>query len=216
MEKPGWLLGDQPNPLGDRLDEIRERLRRAHPESLATRTGAIYTPADASHGNFRLYLWGQEILVHFPDFTAEIAESGTPLNTFDLTMLAYYFDISDGRPMSGEWVAFNQLPDGMFYAQAFQGYTGEELAKVFGNDADAFMEANLALEGRREFFGNLAFSYQPLPRVMLMVVCWLGDDEFPPSYRLLFDSSVSHHLTTDACAILGSNLVRRLIKQKPA
>jgi hypothetical protein len=116
--------------------------------------------------------------------------------------------------MTSEWIAFNQIPGGMFYAQAFQGYTGDELAKVFGNDSEVFMDANEKLGGRREFFGNLAYSYQVLPRVPIMVVCWLGDEDFPPSYRMLFDSNAEHHLVTDAYAILGSNLTRRLIKAK--
>lgn len=214
MEKNRWLLGDTPNPLGERVDEIRAGLRNADPRQLANRTGAIYTPAGDSGGEFRLAYWTREVILRFPDFTAKEAATGNPLNPFDLTMLAYYFSVSDGAPMTGEWIAFNQIPGGLFYAQAFQGYSGDELAKAFGNDAEAFMAANEQLGGRREFFGNLAYSYQVLPRVPIMVVCWLGDEDFPPSYRILFDSNAHHHLVTDAYAILGSHLARRLIKAK--
>ena len=161
-----------------------------------------------------MLFWSREVILSFPDFNGKYADSREEINTFDLTMLAYYFDVSDGAPIAGEWIAFNQIPGGMFYAQAFQGYSGNELAKVFVNDADAFIDANEKLGGRREFFGNVAFSYQVLPRVPIMVVCWLGDDEFPPSYRMLFDANAHHHLVTDAYAILGSNLTRRLIKTK--
>jgi len=31
---------------------------------------------------------------------------------------------------------------------------------------------------------------------------------------VLFDASAGHHLTTDACAILGSSLTKMLIKAK--
>ena len=214
MAEKDWLLGDTPNPLGDRIDEIRESLRGKNPERLATRTGAIYTPKGDSAGEFRLPFWAREVVLNFPDFDGKFADTGDVINTFDLTMLAYYFDVSDGAPMTNEWIAFNQIPGGMFYAQAFQGYSGNELAKAFGNDSEAFMDANEKLGGRREFFGNLAYSYQVLPRVPIMVVCWLGDEDFPPSYRMLFDSNAHHHLVTDAYAILGSNLTRKLIKAK--
>ena len=218
MAEKDWLLGDTPNPLGDRVDEIRAKLLAQSPEKLATRTGALYTargelaPGEAGSGEFRLPFWSREVILSFPDFTGQYADTGAALNTFDLTMLAYYFEVCDGRPMSNEWIAFNQIPGGMFYAQAFQGYSGDELAKAFGNDADAFMAANEQLGGRREFFGNLSYSYQALPHVPLMVVCWLGDEDFPPSYRILFDANAHHHLVTDAYAILGSHLARRLIK----
>jgi hypothetical protein len=214
MTNKDWLLGDTPNPLEDRVDEIRSKLKVKNPERMALKTGAIYTPIGATSGEFKLAFWSREVTIRFPDFTGIYTDTGESLNTFELTMLAYYFDVSDGTPLSGEWIAFNQIPGGMFYAQAFQGYTGNELAKAFGNDSDAFMAANELLAGRREFFGNIAYSYQILPRVPIMVVCWLGDEDFPPSYRILFDANAHHHLVTDAYAILGSNLTRRLIKAK--
>jgi hypothetical protein len=220
MGEKDWLLGDTPNPLGERVDEIRSKLRDADPEKLAARTGATYTstgesaPKEFGVGEFRLPYWSREIVIDFPDFSGKFVDTGEDVNTFDMTMLAYYFDVSDGGPIGGEWIAFNQIPGGMFYAQAFQGYSGDELTKVFGNDADAFIEANEKLGGRREFFGNVSYSYQVFPRVPIMVVCWLGDEDFPPSYRMLFDSNAHRHLVTDAYAIIGSNLTRRLIKAK--
>lgn len=214
MAEKDWLLGETPNPLGERVDEIRDHLKSKNPERLAARTGALYAQVGESGGEFQLPFWSREVVISFPGFTGKYADTGEDINTFDLTMLAYYFDVSDGASMSGEWIAFNQIPGGMFYAQAFQGYTGNELAKTFENDSEAFMDANEKLGGRREFFGNLAYSYQVLPRVPIIVVCWLGDEEFPPSYRMLFDSNAHHHLVTDAYAILGSNLTRRLIKLK--
>jgi hypothetical protein len=214
MAEKDWLLGETPNPLGDRVNEIRGSLRKKRPEILAGRTASLYTAAGDDRGEFRLYYWSNQIVLDFPEFTGKYVETGERLNTFDMTMLAYYFDVCDGTPVTGEWISFNQVPGGLFYAQAFQGYTGDELAKAFGNDAKTFMEANLRLQGRREFFGNLAFSYQALPRVPMMVVCWLGDEDFPSSYRILFDANAHHHLVTDAYAILGSSLTRRLIKMK--
>ena len=228
MAEKDWLLGDNPNPLGDRVDEIRVNLKDKKPERLAAKTGTLYTPKGDSApneapseigvggGEFRFGFWSREVILSFPDFTAKYADTGDEINTFDLTMLAYYFDVSDGAPIAGEWIAFNQIPGGMFYAQAFQGYSGNELAKVFVHDVDAFVYANEKLGGRREFFGNVAYSYQVLPRVPIMVVCWLGDEDFPSSYRMLFDANAHHHLVTDAYAILGSNLTRRLIKAKDA
>lgn len=214
MKKGGWLLGDKPDPLGNRIDEIRDNLKNKNPEYLAKQTGAIFTAKENDCGVFSIKYWSRDVMIQFPEFSGFFAESGDRLSNFDLTMLAYYFDTSDGTPMSGEWIAFNQIPGGLFYAQAFQGYSGNELAKVFGNDSDSFIQCNEKLGGRREFFGNIAFSYQVLPRVPVMVVCWLGDDDFPPSYRILFDSNAHHHLVTDAYAILGSNLTRKLTKLK--
>lgn len=211
-EKNRWLLGDTPSPLGNRADEMRTELRKRQPFDLARRIGAIYTPAGDTAGEFKLTFWNRDVVVRFPDFIALEADSKEELNTFDQTMLLYYFHLSDGKRQAGTWIAFTELPDGKFYTQAYQGYTGGELTRAFGNNADRFIEAAERLGGRREFFGNIAFSYQILPRIAIMVVCWLGDEDFPASYNVLFDASAGHHLTTDACAILGSTLTKMLIK----
>jgi len=216
MTKSNWLLGDSPNPLGGRVDEIRLELRDQDPQALAIKTGTIFTPEEEHQGVFQVAMWGQDVLIDFPAFTARYAQTDVALNVFELTMLAYYFLLSDGAPQTGQWIAFTELPDGKFYTQAFQNYTGQQLIKSFGNDDQAFSRASLKAGGRQEFFANLSYSFQALPRVALMVACWLGDEDFPPSYRVLFDSAAGRHLSTDGCAILGSSLTRRIIKARDA
>jgi len=87
MAEKDWLLGDTPNPLGDRVDEIRAKLRQQNPEKLANRTGALYTPKGDSGGEFRLAYWSREVILNFPDFTGNFANTSEALNTFDLTMV---------------------------------------------------------------------------------------------------------------------------------
>jgi hypothetical protein len=214
MKKNKWLLGENPdsNPLEDRVDQIHAKLREMDPQGLANRTGAIYIPTGDARGEFELVLWARKVILNFPELTAKDAQSGKPLNTFDQAVLAYYLHVSDGKPKADKWIAFTELPDGKFYTQAFQGYTGGELVKVFGNNLEAFMAAAQNLGGRREFFGDAAFSFKVLPRISIMVACWQGDEDFPPSYKILFDAAAGHHLTTDALAIMGSQLTRNLIK----
>ena len=138
--------------------------------------------------------------------------TGEPLDVMTQAFLAYYFHTADGTQVSEQWIAFSGLPDGQFYASAFQGYTGNELAKVFGNDLEMFTNAADNLGGRPYKLGDAAFIFQALPLVPILAVGWQGDEDFAPSYRLLFDKNINHHLPTDACAILGSTLTRRLIK----
>ncbi len=216
MPQQDWLLGDSPNPLGNRVEEIRKKLIRKNPSLLAEQTNTKYTPENDDSGFFHLPFWGKEIKLHFPAFTGTYTESGQEINTFDLTMLAYYFETCKGIPAAGEWIAFNQIPGGMFYAQAFQGYSGEKLQQFFDDDLDVFIEANEKIGGQRVNLGDAAFSYQILPRVPILVACWLGDEDFPSSYRILFDANAHHQLVTDAYAILGSNLTRKLLKSAEA
>jgi hypothetical protein len=195
---------------------LHDQLRQSDPVTLAANTGASYLPAGSGQGTFYLPFWGSEVSLTYPEFVGRNSRTGELLSTFDQALLAYYFTLSDGSPQRGQWISFTELPDGRFYSQAYQGYTGNELAKVFGNDETGFVQTAEGLGGWRpamdEPLGDIAFGFGVLPHVSLLAVCWLGDEDFPPSYRILFDVSVSHHLSTDACAIVGSTLTRRLVK----
>jgi hypothetical protein len=137
-----------------------------------------------------------------------------PLSAFDQALLLYYLTTADGTSLTGEWIAFSDLPDGRFYNQAFQGYTGKELRRSFQDDRVAFEQAAQALGGARQPLGDTSFAFQALPRVPLLAVYWQGDEDFPSTCQVLFDAAASHYLPTDAYAILGSTLTRRLIKAR--
>ena len=207
-------MKDSRDYLALRVVELRDALRERDPAVLAANTGAAFTATKGEQGAFRLPLWNEEVILQWPDFVAREVRSGAALPTFKLAMLAYYFHDADGTPPAGSWIAFTELPDGKFYAAAFQGYTGNELVKAFGNDLGAFRTAAESAGGQKVMFGDAAYAFQALPFVSLLAVGWQGDEDFPPSYRILFDANSGHHLTTDACAILGSTLTRRLIKAK--
>jgi hypothetical protein len=127
-------------------------------------------------------------------------------------LLLYYFTTADASPLTGRWISFAELPDGRIYNQAFQGYSGDLLARQFGTDLPAFERASRCLAGGHLSYGDSAFVFLALPRVSLSAVLWHGDEEFPASCKVLFDSSVIHYLPTDVCAILGSLLTGKLLK----
>lgn len=205
-------MKDSRDYLALRVVELRDEMQDRDTAVMAVNTGSTFTVTEPGQGEYRLHLWGQELILSWPEFIAHDAQSGTALPTFNLAMLAYYFHTSDGTPPAGTWISFTDLPDGKFYTAAFQGYTGNELTKAFGNDLAAFEAAAELAGGRKETFGDAAYAFRALPNVRLLAVGWQGDEDFPPSYRILFDAHSSHQTTTDACAILGSNLTSRLIK----
>jgi hypothetical protein len=198
------------------MDELRLRLKGTDPAVLAERTGC-----EQDGNEFHLYLWGKPVCLTLPEFTALDAASRQPLRSDQQMLLLYYFTTADGTAETGQWISFADLPGGRFYNQAFQGYTGHELVKAFGPDQASFERAAACLDGRPYPLGDAAFLFHALPRVALLVIFWQGEDsedtvDFPPSFQILFDSSASHYLPTDACAILGSTLTHRLIAARSA
>lgn len=170
-----------------------------------------YEITSESIGQLRLKYWGKNVTVSFPHFVAYQESGRKEISNFDLALLLYYFSVADGTPLSNRWISFSELPEGKFYNQAFQGYTGKRLVQAFKNDRQRFELAAAQQDGLRLSHGDVGYMYQALPRVPLMVAYWQGDEDFTSNFQILFDASASHYLPTDAYAILGSALTRRLV-----
>lgn len=199
-------------PLAARVDELREALQQVPVNLLVERTGASYQVIGPGRGEFRLSLFDSPTVITHPGFVGVNAE-GDELPLPFQAVLAYYFHTSDGASLTGQWVSFADLPDGRMYNQAFLGYTGNELVKMFGLDVEAFKSACERGGGVATPIGDAAYRFYALPRLPMLINYWCGDEDFPSSCKILFDSSASHYLPTDVCAILGSMLKSRVVKK---
>ncbi len=212
MEKIGYDPNNNLNLLRTRINELRADLGLADPYILSKYTDSQFNQYGQSSGEYILPMWGRQIKISYPDFVVNNKDSKEELDVATQALVLYHFITTDGTPEIGRWISFADLPDGRFYNSAFQGYTGGELARKFGSDRNRFETAAQISGGTRESLGDAAYRFSLFPRVPLIAVLWEGDEDFPTSYRILFDASVPNHMPTDACAIAGSILSRRLIK----
>ena len=200
--------------LASRVDKLREALQQIPVNLLAEHAGAGYQALGPGRGEFRLSLFDSPVLITYPGLVGFDAKTDDELPLAFQAVLAYYFHTSDGAPLTGQWVSFADLPDGRMYNQAFQGYSGDELVKAFQLDVEAFKAACEKGGGVATLAGDAAYIFYALPRLPLLVNYWYGDEDFPSACKILFDSSVNQYLPTDVCAILGSMLTRRLVKNR--
>ena len=199
--------------LTDRAQELRSALRLLNPELIATRSGVSYLEVRSGRGELHIPLWGFTCILSWPDLIG-YSKPGDILPDFQQALLLYYLTTADGASQAGKWVSFADLPGGRMYNQAFQGYSGDELSKAFHLDLDVFKSACEFAGGKFIDLGNASYTFQALPRVSLMATYWLGDEDFPSSCKILFDTSATHYLPIDVCAILGSNLTQRILKHR--
>lgn len=203
----------QPNghgPLAVYAAALRRELAPIPPERLAPRVAADMP----DENTLCLVFWGEEVWATHPELVWQTAD-GRPLGELAQALLLHHLARSDGTKPTGRWIAFAELPDGLFYDRAFNGYTAAALARRFGDDVAAFIGSAERVAGRLTErsapSAPVAFVYRVLPLVPLAVACWPGDEDFPTAYRILFDAAAPHHLSTDGCALLGSMLTRRLV-----
>ncbi len=190
------------------VEEARARLRRLKPGKLAMYSGC----EEDADGNFRLTFFWQEYVISGDDFTVRRADTGDEPSSFTQSLILTYLATADGTTPSSRWVGFRELPDGLFYVQAFQGYTGGRLVRELGDGIGTFRRTAGALGGEPLEIGDAGYVFTVLPRVHLGLVYWEGDEEFPSQARVLFEDTAARYMPTDGLAILGSQLVGRMLK----
>jgi hypothetical protein len=190
------------------VQEARETLKALTPEKLVLRSGCQRD----EDGNYRLDFFWQTYLIDGEGFGVRWADSGKETPSFIASLVLTYLVTADGTTPSGRWIGFRELPEGLFYVRAFEGYSGGRLVRELQGGVDAFRRGGEALGGEPIEMGDAGFCFTVLPRIRLALVYWDGDDEFPPQARVLFEDSASHYLSTDGLAILGSQLVGKLLK----
>ncbi len=127
-------------------------------------------------------------------------------------VLLHYLLTADGTRLADRWVAFRELPDGLFYAQAFAGHAEALLAQRYGADLEAFRRACGSLGGMPLDLAEASFRFQALPRLAVAVLLWSGDEEFPSQARILFDATSGHYLPTEDLSGIGDWLSHRLAR----
>lgn len=191
------------------LQSMRERLVTGDPRILAQNTGMSF---DEATSDLLGSVLGRDFSVQYPAFVAH--ERNTERRQASLwvqILLMHYFRTADGAAVEHDWISYRELPAGMFYQRAFQGYSGDKLARIIGEDQLRLREACLRLGGSALQIGDIAFAFPALPRVPIAVAFWTGDDEFPANAKVLFDRSAPHYLPTDGLAVVGARLCNLIL-----
>ena len=202
--------------FADALAKARREWAAADAAACAARAGG-----ELSAAGVLVPLFGRPHLVTHPDgaVTALRAHGAAPapaglVHVAVAILLLHYLLTADGTAPAGEWKAFREFPDGLFYAASFAGRAETPLAGAFaGSDADldAFRAAAGRAGGDALTLGDASFRFAALPRVDVAVLLWAGDDEEPGEARVLFDASADHYLPAEDLAGLGAQLAHRLI-----
>ncbi|KJU84204.1 hypothetical protein MBAV_003604 [Candidatus Magnetobacterium bavaricum] len=122
-----------------------------------------------------------------------------------LTRFAYFYRLASlwyltgarELPPSNHLVPPEGLKDGGMFFKGGHTLPLDKLAARFGADRAGFLQRGIALGGEEVSFGDVAIRVYPFPRVPVVLILWLEDDEFPARVNLLFDSTCEFHLPLD-------------------
>lgn len=201
---PTWAAS-----IEKQLAETKEALRGRDPAEIARLSGAECM-VSGQETRLQLSHWNKPYVVVWPDVSVRLAD-GSPCPEPVQAMLLQYLAQADGSPLENAWVSLRNLPNGAFYEQAFQGYSGNLIARVFRRDLTGFRVVATRLGGEPLDIGDASYRFWAFPRIPLALVFWSGGDEFPDSAQVLFDKSAGHYHHLEMLAHIGAVLCEMMV-----
>jgi hypothetical protein len=119
----------------------------------------------------------------------------------ELVVLLFLSRVTEIFPLAGEFISVADLKEAHYFKGPHE-LPLEALVERYGRDLPGFKKASLALGGKPLDLADAAFTFLPLPRIPLHYLLWLGDEEFPPLFKVLFDRSIENYLTASGIWLL--------------
>jgi len=104
----------------------------------------------------------------------------------------FYLAQAQEHALSEHFVNPRALKGGAFFAQGTHALPLAKIAAKFGSDIEPFLAQGRTLAGEIKEYGDAAWQVFPLPRVPVLIVLWLRDEEFPPRAEILFDTTTTY------------------------
>lgn len=181
------------------------QLSAKDPAQVAELAGAELAP-----DGLRLNFVGQDILVGLDPVTVTIPD-GPEVSLTDQVLVLHYLNTADGRPVTGEWIAYREIPGAQSYHAAFYKRAMAPLKSGFGEKPDLLPELAKIYNARPGEGGDASVIVQAFPRVPLMLQVWAGDEDFPAEAVILLDKSVAGYLSAEDVAWVGGRVVYPLV-----
>lgn len=147
-----------------------------------------------------------------PGFSFESSKGRNITLTTKIVLLHYIIHAS-GQSLSGNLVPYEDIPGGRGYAPVFERRVSKPLLSAFGYDRDAFLEGGRSSGGKEEGYGNASFSLNVFPRVPITFILWEGDQDFPPTLRVLFDETIQTYLPLEDIVVVSKMAATRIMKK---
>lgn len=191
-----------------------EDLVSRDPEEVAGFAGAGVRREQEGRPHLSMAFLNRMLKVSWPGFEITF-EDGEEVSIQQRVLIVHYLGgaCRAGGPLpTGEWVAYQEIPDGRFYLDAFQKRAKNPLVQGFGERPEPLLEiASLAYGADPFDYGDVSVTFTALPRVPMALILWKGDDEFPPEGNILFDRTIASFLSAEDIAWLAGMAVYPLI-----
>jgi hypothetical protein len=190
----------------------KEALQGKDPERIARRCGAVYVDEKNGKEAISIDFLNRKIDISWPGLDFSESTEGKEVPIQQQVLILHYLNLANDVAISDEWIAYQEVPDGKFYLDAFIRRAKNPMVQGFGDNPELLVKLTTEVYGAVPMEqGDSAVKIQALPLVPVALILWKGDDEFPPEGTILFDRSISQVLSAEDIAWLAGMIIYPLL-----
>ncbi len=131
-----------------------------------------------------------------------------------MTLLDLLCDSKESRYLSGRWKNMNAF--GLMFHQNLLEDAKDPWAAYFQDRLQDFRRACLALGGRPLPTGDASYAIEIFDGLPTAIQLWLGDEEFPPNLRFLWDENALMYIRYETMYFAKALLLNRIREEMEA
>jgi hypothetical protein len=191
--------------------EIWKELQERDPAEVAGRTGAKFR-----EGVYYLPFLNRRLMVDPGRRTIQVAGEPEAEPGFRACLAALVYLLRVDVAALGPALSPLELPGGATFFRGHHGLPNALLEKRFGQDVPAFVAAGQRLQAETRPEGDAALALQVFPGLVVEVILWQGDEEFPPQVSFTLPAHLDRFWFLDAVWGVLNLVAQELIAAAPA
>ncbi len=128
-----------------------------------------------------------------------------------MTLLDLVCDSRDDRYLTGRLKSMTDF--GLMFHQNLLENTRDPWAHLFQDRPEDLRRACEALQGRPLSMGDICYGIELFDGLEMVLQLWLGDEEFPPSLRILWDENALMYIRYETMYFAKDLLLERIREQ---
>jgi hypothetical protein len=193
-------------------EHLKEKIRNHDFEVIAPGLEVAYS-SDNGEEILRIPYFGRTVTMKHEGL---VEDGSGDFDPWDEILLYNYIFFSGSKPLSGDWVGLESFPNSISKRVALQEGCHRRIVEVFAGATTELEGVCAQLGGKAVVEGHnadLAFRFQPLPRMPLLLLFWDEDKEegFEAQAKVLFDASAMEYLDLEGLTFVAEKLADQLI-----
>lgn len=136
------------------------------------------------------------------------------LSYLERIYLLHYLNSYTNKKLPGlknKFVSYNNLSGGMFYYSAFRKNGPAKILKNFGKEPDKLLSAVYEIGGKKAVYNDISVKINVFPKIDLIIIMYMEDDEFPPEVKFLFNYDITNYLCLEDISLMSGVIAEKLI-----